>query len=166
MHACHYAYYIVLSDNIVLVLRHTDLIDSSSFMRSHTRSCHKLTSVMWQLLCGSLSWGLILVFKKKVLKSSGRLTWVGLQQLQEQCYPSYNVSYFRVSKQWYSCQCLGFLTCAHTFYVCNWQGSCTNTVTGSALKFGLGRKSLVALGNQTHIGIAPGFSIWCSTSIK
>ena len=31
------------------------------------------------------------MFKKKVLKSSGRLTWKGLQQLQEQCYPSYNV---------------------------------------------------------------------------
>lgn len=57
--------------------------------------------------------------KKKVLQSSlslrspylGRATAAARAALPSlQC-----VSYFHVSKQWYSCQRLGFLTCAHIF---------------------------------------------------
>ena len=50
------------------------------------------------------------------------------------------VQYFRVSKQWYGCQCLGFLMCAQLLMreiACN---SSTDTVRDSAQQVDSGRK--------------------------
>ena len=50
------------------------------------------------------------------------------------------VQYFRVSKQWYVCQCLGFSTCAQILTHAIAHGGCTDTVRESALEAGSGRK--------------------------
>ena len=44
--------------------------------------------------------------------------------------------YFRVSKQWHGCQCLGFLTCAQLLMhpIAPLHGSCTDTVREFAMK--------------------------------
>ena len=45
--------------------------------------------------------------------NSRRLTWARHSSRKSSATHSYHcVQYFRVSKQWYNCQCLGFLTCA------------------------------------------------------
>ena len=43
-------------------------------------------------------------------------------------------------------------------------GGCTDTVRESALEVAAGRKSFAAPGIRTRVGIAPGFSVGCSTS--
>ena len=75
-----------------------------------------------------------------------------------------SVWYFRMSKQCYGCQCLGFSTCAQMLRHVIAHGGCTDTVRQSALKAESARKSLAAPGNWTFISIAPGFSVWCSTN--
>ena len=50
------------------------------------------------------------------------------------------VQYFRLSKQRYGCQCLGFLTCAQMLMHAVAHGGCANTVRKSALKVDPGRK--------------------------
>ena len=52
------------------------------------------------------------------------------------------VQYFHVSKQWYGCQCLGFLMCVQMLIHAIAHGGCTITVRESALKVGSGRKIL------------------------
>ena len=45
--------------------------------------------------------------------NSGHLTWARHSSRKSSATHSYQcVQYFRVSRQWYGCQCLGFLTCA------------------------------------------------------
>ena len=56
------------------------------------------------------------------------------------------VQYFHVSKEWYGCQCLGFLMCVQMLIHATAHGGCTNTVRESALKVGSGRKSFPAPG--------------------
>ena len=54
------------------------------------------------------------------------MTWVSHRSRKSSATHSYQcVQYFRVSKQWCVCQCLGFLTCAH-YYV----DACDCTGTG------------------------------------
>ena len=74
------------------------------------------------------------------------------QQPQEQRYPLlWCVQYFHVSKQWYGCQCLGCLTCAHMLTHAAAHGGCTDTVRESALKLTLGETSLATPRTQnTH----------------
>ena len=77
------------------------------------------------------------------------------------------VQYPRVSKQWYGCQCLGFLTCTQMLRHAIAHVGCTDTVRGSALEvetLTLGEKSLAAPGTRTSISIMPGFSVGWSTS--
>ena len=64
---------------------------------------------------------------------------------------------FRVSKQWYGYQCLGYLTCARMLMPAIEHEGCTDTVKESALKFNSGRKfkSNSSLGTRTGITIAP-----------
>ena len=44
------------------------------------------------------------------------------------------MQYFPVSKQWYGCQCLGFLTCAQMLMQAIAHGGCTDSVRESALE--------------------------------
>ena len=75
------------------------------------------------------------------------------QQLQERHYPSLPVcAVFLVSKQWYGCQCLGFLRCAQMLMHVIERGGggegggCTDTVRKSAWKLTLGERSLASPG--------------------
>ena len=68
------------------------------------------------------------------------------------------VQYFRVSTQWYGCQCLGFLTCTQMLMHAIAHGGCTDTVRKSALKLILGEIFLAALGTRTRVSTAPCFS--------
>ena len=54
----------------------------------------------------------------------------------------YCVQYFRESKLWYGCPCLGFLTCVQMLMHAIAHGGCTDTVRESALKVDSGRRSL------------------------
>ena len=63
------------------------------------------------------------------------------QQPQVQRYPFLSVCVvFRVSRRWYGCQCLGFLTCTQMLMQAIAHGGCTDTVRESALKVAPGRK--------------------------
>ena len=70
-------------------------------------------------------------------------------------------SYQCVSRQWYCCQCLGFLTCAQTLMHATAYGGCMDTIRESALK----ADSLAALGTQIGISIPHGFSVRCPTNL-
>ena len=70
-------------------------------------------------------------------------------------------SYQCVSRQWYCCQCLGFLTCAQTLMHATAYGGCMDTTRESALK----ADSLAALGTQIGISIPHGFSVRCPTNL-
>ena len=50
------------------------------------------------------------------------------------------VQYFRVTKQLYGCQCLGFLMCTQMLMHAIAHGGCVDTVRESALKVDSGRK--------------------------
>ena len=50
------------------------------------------------------------------------------------------VQYFYVSKEWYGCQCLEFLSCTQMLMHATARVVCTNSVTESALKVDPGRK--------------------------
>ena len=60
---------------------------------------------------------------------------------QEQHYPFLLclVFYFRVSKQWYGCQCLGFLTCTQMLACAIAHRACMDTTRESAPKVDFGR---------------------------
>ena len=63
------------------------------------------------------------------------------EQPQEQRYPLFQcVQHFRVSKQWYGCQCLRFFKCAQKLMHAIAPDGCTDTVRESALKADPGRK--------------------------
>ena len=59
--------------------------------------------------------------------NSGRLTWVRLQQPQEQCYPFLSVCavFLCVQTMVYGCQCLGFSTCAQMLNRVTTHGACS-----------------------------------------
>ena len=60
-----------------------------------------------------LSFCFVLVLRCALTGKLGRLTWVRHSSPRSNTTYSYQcVQYFRVSKQWYGCTCLGFLTCA------------------------------------------------------
>ena len=65
-----------------------------------------------------------------------------------------------VSKQWYGCQCLGFLACAQMLMHAIAYGGCTDTVRESALEVDSGRKvpSRTGGSDPTSVSIAPDFS--------
>ena len=63
---------------------------------------------------------LFLVFSisLSLVGNSGRLTWVGHSSRKSSATHFYQcVEYFRVSKQYYGCQCLEFLTCAQICFM-------------------------------------------------
>ena len=63
------------------------------------------------------------------------------QQPLEQRYPFISMcAVFWVSKQWYGCQCLGFLTYAHNLIDAIANGNWMDTVRESALEVDSGRK--------------------------
>ena len=73
--------------------------------------------------------------------NSGRLTWVRYCSRKSSATHSYQcVQYFSMSKQWYGCQCLGFLTCTQMLMQTIAHGGCTDTARESALKADTGRK--------------------------
>ena len=68
-------------------------------------------------------------------ENSGRLTWVGHSSRKSSATHSCQcVQYFRVFKQWYGCQCLGFLTCTQLLMRAIAHGGCTDTVRQTALE--------------------------------
>ena len=123
------------------------------------------------MTCQSLlrSWGLCSHCMQYFIVPCGKFESPYLNRAQEpreQRYPflSYQrVQYFRVSKQWYGCQRLGFLTCWQVLMHAIVHGSCRNTVS-LWWKATLGEKSLAAPGARTHVSVAPGFSVGCSTN--
>ena len=73
--------------------------------------------------------------------NSGHLTWVRHSSRKSSATHSYQcVQYFPVSKQWYGCQCWGFLTCTRMSMHATAHGGCRDTVRESALKADSGRK--------------------------
>ena len=61
-----------------------------------------------------------------------------------------SVHYFRVSKQRYGCQCLGFLTCTQMSMPAIAHGGCTDNVRHSKLKVDSGSKNPLL-----HHGLEP-----------
>ena len=81
-------------------------------------------------------------------ENSGRLTWVRNSSRKSSATYFYQcVQYFRVSKQWYGCKCLGFLTCVQMLMCAIAHGFCTDTLRESALKVDSGRKGPYRTGN-------------------
>ena len=74
--------------------------------------------------------------------NSGRLTRVWHSSRKSSATHSYLcVKYFRVSKQWYSCQCLGFLTLSQMLmHAITDEGSTDTVIRESALEAGCGPK--------------------------
>ena len=65
----------------------------------------------------------------------GCLTWVRHSSSKMSAtHSSKCVQYFRVSKQWYGCQCLGLLTWAQMLVHAIAHRGCTDTIRESALK--------------------------------
>ena len=94
--------------------------------------------------------------------NSGRLTWVSHNSRKGSATHSYQcVQYFHVSKQWYGCQSVGFLTCAHMLM----HAICTRELYGLGYreKLALEEKSLATQGTRIRVSIAPGFSVGRST---
>ena len=75
--------------------------------------------------------------------NSGRFTWVKCSSVKSSGTDSYqSAQYFRAFKQWFSCQCLGFLlTCAQMLMHAIAHYGCTDSVSESALKVVSGRKT-------------------------
>ena len=72
---------------------------------------------------------------------SGRLTQVRHSSRKSSATLSYQcVQYFSVSKQWYGCQCLGFLMCAQLLMYAIVQGGCMDTIRKRALEVDSGRE--------------------------
>ena len=69
--------------------------------------------------------------------------------------------YFCVSKQWWGCQCLGFLTCAQMLMHAIAHRGCANTALKADSDWE--KNPLVAPGNQTHNSIAPNVLAWHSS---
>ena len=78
-----------------------------------------------------------------------------------QCSP---VVFVCVQNGKYGCQCLGFLICAHMHKHAIAHGGCTDTVESLHWKLTLGEKFHAALGTWTHVSIAPGLAVGCSTT--
>ena len=75
--------------------------------------------------------------------NSGHLTRVRYSSRKSSATHSYHCAqYFPVSKQWYGCQCLGFLTCTQLLMHAIAHGGRTDTVRQSALEADSGRKIL------------------------
>ena len=73
--------------------------------------------------------------------NSGRLTWVSHSSRKSSATHSYQcVQCFRISKQWYGCQTLEFVSCAQMLLHAIAHGGCTDTVRESALEVDFGRK--------------------------
>ena len=73
--------------------------------------------------------------------NSGLLTWERHSSRKSSATHSYQcVQSFRVYKQRYGCQCLGFLAGAQMLMHAVAHGGCTDTVRKSALEVGYGRK--------------------------
>ena len=62
-----------------------------------------------------------------------------------------SVQCFRVSRQWYGCWRLGFLTYAQMLLQAIAHGGCTDTVSESALEVDSGRKIPCSTGTRTHV---------------
>ena len=81
--------------------------------------------------------------------NSGCFTWVRHSSPKSSTTHSYQcVQHFPVSKQWYGCQRLGFLTCAQTLMHAIAHGGCTNTVSESAQEADSGTKILCSTGQS------------------
>ena len=75
------------------------------------------------------------------VENSDHLTWVRHSSHKSSATHSYqSVWYFRVSKQWHGCQCLGFLTCAQMLMQVIAHGGCSDTERESVLDVDSGRK--------------------------
>ena len=105
--------------------------------------------------CTSLSFG----------GNSGRPNWARHGSRKSSATHSYQcVQYFPVSRQWYGCQCLGFLTCTQMLMHAIAHRGCTDTVRESALKADWDKNPLPYQGLKPVPVFAPGFSVGCSTS--
>ena len=83
--------------------------------------------------------------------NSGHLTWVRYSGHKSSATHSCQcVQYFRVSKQWYGCQCLGFLTRAQMFLHAIAHRGCRDTVRESALTADSGRKIPCCTGDSNR----------------
>ena len=105
-----------------------------------------------------------------------RLTWVRHSSRKSSTAHSCQyVSYFHVSKQWYGCQCLAFLTCAHMLRHVIAHRGCSDTVRQSALEVdweknplshqGLEPKSVLCLAFQSDtLPVEPSLPRLCTVS--
>ena len=74
------------------------------------------------------------------------------------------VQYLHVSKKWYGCQCLGFLTCAQMLMLATAHRGLYRQQKCLHWTLTLGEKSLAASRTQICIGIMPSFSVGRSTN--
>ena len=117
------------------------LLDS---MSTTTTKVSKSWVSRYLLLCTSLS----------LVENLGHLTWVRRSSHKTSTTHSYQfVEVFRLSEQWYGCQCLRFLTRAQMLMHVISQRGCADTVRESAQKLTLGKKSLAAPGYLTTLYI-------------
>ena len=137
-----------------------DVTDTSAtqaqFKTSHAQNdTHKTAVLMVLFPC---------LKKKKTLFCFTSLSLAGnSDHLNRHCScknsitPTYQcVQHFCVSKQWYGCQCLGFLMSTHVTA----HRGCMDTVRESALEVRSGRQQ----GVEPVLSTAPGFSVRHSTN--
>ena len=92
--------------------------------------------------------------------NSGLLTWVRHSSRKSSATHAYRcVQHLRVFKQWYGCQCLGFLTCAQMLTHAIAQGGCADAVRESALKADSGRKMYCRTGDSNQCQ----YCVWLSS---
>ena len=97
--------------------------------------------------------------------NSGRLTRVKHSSCKGSATHSYQcVQYLHVSKKWYGCQCLGFLTCSQMSMHATAHRGLYRQQKCLHWTLTLGEKSLAASRTQICISIMPSFSVGCSTN--
>ena len=85
-------------------------------------SLSQLALLLFKLVDGTSLVDVYILLRKKKESStfvSLAVPWIRHSSRKSSATHSYHcVQYFHVSKQWYDCQCLGFLTCATDVDAC------------------------------------------------
>ena len=104
-------------------------------VRACVRACVRTCVCVCVCVCVCFSTSL------SVARNLGRLTWIRHSSRKSSATHSYRcVQYFRLSKQWYGCKCLGILTCTQMLMHVIAHAGCTDTVRESALEVDSGSK--------------------------
>ena len=95
----------------------------------------------------------------------GRLTWIRHSSHRSSTIHSYRCAqYFPVSKQWYGCQCLGFLMCTQMLMHVIACRDCADTRRESALKVDWEKNPLLYWRLEPQVINAPGFLFQWATN--